>query len=108
MTIFDYHLANNSGFKQLNRLRLKRNCSFNTNKEKADLFAENLEKKFNSETNSNFDKLNFKKVEEFTKTPLEDKFSQSERTVKEFTYADLVKALKEMNNKTLFLKSTVV
>ena len=98
-------------WKRINRLRESKRRKkigllvvngqeYSTNREKADLFAENLEKKFNSETNPNFNEFNFKKVEEFSKTPLENKFSQSERIVKEFTYADLVKALKEMNSKT--------
>jgi hypothetical protein len=69
-------------------------------KEQADIFANNLEKKFSDENSEHFDGQNKAKVEGFMENDFNSHFSVGQKIVKEFTMQELTSALKIMNAKT--------
>jgi hypothetical protein len=69
-------------------------------KDQANLFAQNLEKKFSDERNEYFDERNKKKVEDFMTNDFNDHFSVAQKVTKEFTMQELTESIKIMNAKT--------
>ena len=68
---------------------------------KANMFAKDLEKKFKSENNPNFNQEHKSNVEDFIRNGgIETNFTPTQKTVPEFTLGELNTALKEMNSKT--------
>ena len=98
-------------WKRINRLReCKRRKAINSivingnnvneSKKIADVFAENLEKKFKSDDNQNYD-MGFKvNIENYMNLNFENSYTQAQKNIPEFTMKELEFGLKTMNKKT--------
>jgi hypothetical protein len=99
-------------WKRINRLReSKRKSSsgallvdgkvVDSSEEKANVFADSLEKKFSNDENSHFKEGKKIEIEEFLmKENFESLYSTSQKRVMEFSMEELTRAIKEMNSKT--------
>ena len=69
--------------------------------QKAEVFAQNLEKKFSNENSPNFDSNHHHTVESIIKTRLlERDFNNKQKEATPFTIGELNKALMQSNSKT--------
>jgi hypothetical protein len=99
-------------WKRINRLResKRKNSSgallvdgkvVDSSEEKANVFADSLEKKFSNDENSHFKEGKKIEIEEFLmKENFESLYSTSQKRVMEFSMEELTRAIKEMNSKT--------
>jgi hypothetical protein len=99
-------------WKRINRLRESKRASkagallvngkvIDSSKEKANVFADNLEKKFRHDENSHFKEEKKLEIEQFlTKENFESLYSASQKRVVEFSMEEISRAIKEMNSKT--------
>jgi exonuclease III len=100
-------------WKRINRLReckrrkkieslLLDGIEINSDKDKAKIFAETLEKKFSDTGDPNFDENHKRKIDDFINSgEFESNYSREQKRVPEFfTYYELQKELKNMNSKT--------
>jgi hypothetical protein len=99
-------------WKRINRLRESKRASkagallvngkvIDSSKEKANVFADNLEKKFSHDENSHFKEEKKLEIEQFlTKENFESLYSASQKRVVEFSMEEISRAIKEMNSKT--------